>query len=257
MNRIRLALMLAAGLSAAIPARTDQACQDALATIDRATDTLTKMQALLDGIGRGREQAAAIGAPGTAADRGAYVLIDMQSKANHALAQDMNELQGNNLKGVPQGEQRLAGPFFKIGPKIIRLRGAHALTMPDKVEGIPVEAPVSRLHLLHGTGYNVSEGTEIGAYIVHFGDGATERIPIIYGQDIHNWWIAQDQADLKRARVAWKGTNSAAASSQMSIALFDRVWVNPHPEKQVHSIDFVSRNTECDPFLLAVSVEKP
>jgi hypothetical protein len=261
MNRNLLtlcALALLAGPAIATPAQADESTQAALSTLSRAMDTLTKMQTLLDGIQKRSQQAS--GTTPTPYPSGNAVAasgIDIQPKANHSLSQDMNELQGNNLKGLPQGDQKFAGVSFTIGPKVVRLRGAHAQGMPERVEGIPVGAVVGRLHFLHATGYNLNQATEVASYIVHYEDGTSERIPILYGEDIHDWWGAMDPPDLKRARVAWKGSNTAAGSNQMAIALYDRVWVNPHPEKRVSSIDLISRNTECDPFLAAISVEKP
>jgi hypothetical protein len=262
MDRIRLtvlSLALPACLLAALPARTDQACQAALATISRATDTLTKLQDQLAAIETRRQQApsATVTAPGAPEKQGSFVFIDLQPKANHALAQDQHDTEGNNLKGVPQGEQKLAGVSYKIGPRMVHLRGAHAMDLPEKVEGIPIGTAVSRLHFLHGNGYNLDSNTEIGAYLVHYADGTSERIPLLYGEDIHDWWGASDLQNLKRARIAWKGTNPAADSNQMSIYLYALDWINPHPDKPIRSLDIISRNTECDPFLVALSVEKP
>ena len=47
------------------------------------------------------------------------------------------------------------------------------------------------LHLLHATQMSVAPGTEVGAYVVHYDDGSIERIPLIYGRDIVDWWSSQ------------------------------------------------------------------
>src|SRR2546421_7694139 len=127
MDRIRLTVLtltLLSGLVAAIPARTDQACQDALATIAKATDTLRRMQELNAAIQKRQQQtpAVAVTTPGATAGRGAFVSIDIQPQANHELVKDFHDTEGNNLKNVPQGEQNLAGTMFKIGPKMVHLR---------------------------------------------------------------------------------------------------------------------------------------
>ena len=40
------------------------------------------------------------------------------------------------------------------------------------------------------------------------------------------------------------------------IRLYAMVWTNPHPDKPVAAIDFQSAGTECDPFLVALTLEK-
>lgn len=35
----------------------------------------------------------------------------------------------------------------------------------------------------------------------------------------------------------------------------ETVWDNPHPEKEIATIDFESAEAECGPFLVAVSAE--
>ncbi|HLK58153.1 MAG TPA: hypothetical protein VKU00_16420 [Chthonomonadaceae bacterium] len=246
------------GVIGTLPARADKACDVALATIAKANTTLSQLQELGAAI-RKRQQdliAAAPSTPGTPAKAGAFVTLDLQPKANQALSDDLHDEQGNNFKNLPQGEQTLAGVAFKIGPKMVHMRGAHAPNSPDKVEGLPVQGSVSRLHLLHGTGYNLDAATEIGAYIVHYADGTTERIPIVYGEDVRDWWN-EPTPDLKRARLGWTGTNPAAAGNQSSIHLYILDWTNPHPDKPISSLDFTSSNTECDPFLVALSLERP
>jgi len=39
------------------------------------------------------------------------------------------------------------------------------------------------------------------------------------------------------------------------IRLFATTWANPHPEKEVATLDILSAGTECDPFLVAVTLE--
>jgi hypothetical protein len=46
-----------------------------------------------------------------------------------------------------------------------------------------------------GNAFGADDGTEIGAYIVHYTEGTDERIPIIYGKDVRDWWRNSDSAD--------------------------------------------------------------
>jgi hypothetical protein len=189
--------------------------------------------------------------------------IDLQPKANQQLSEDMHGARGNNLDNVPRGEQKMADSRFKIGEKMIHLRGEHVADAPVKVEGIPVDATFDRLHILHSTGYGEGEeqqtvGTEIGAYVVHYADKTSERIPVVYGEDLRDWWDwpNRDDQSVKRAKVAWTGTNAASEGLDRHIRLFAVVWTNPHPEKQVTTIDVESKETMSDPFVLALTLEK-
>jgi hypothetical protein len=191
-----------------------------------------------------------------------FTFVDLQPKANHKLADDLGERAGNNLANVPQGEQKLGDVSFRIGEKMIRLRGIHAADLPEKVEGIPAEATFDRLHILHATRFGedvekpVPDGTEIGAYVVHYADKSVESIPIRYGEELRDWWDHPERPDAKNARIAWSGTNPVADQFMHKIRLFAMVWTNPHPEKPVSAIDFVSNGGECDPFLVALTLEK-
>jgi hypothetical protein len=186
--------------------------------------------------------------------------IDLQGKANQNLSEDLHEAQGNNLENVPRGEQKMAGTSFKIGEKMIHLKSEHVEDAPEKVEAITVDGTFDRLHILHSTGYGeveplMEDGTEIGAYVVHYADKTTERIPIVYGEDVRDWYD-WNRIDVKRGKIAWTGTNAASEGNQRHIRLFALDWNNPHPEKTVATIDVESKVTQCDPFVLAITLEK-
>ena len=52
------------------------------------------------------------------------------------------------------------------------------------------------MHILQSTMFGnacgAPDGTEIGTYIVHYADRTEERIPIIYGKDVRDWWRCSD-----------------------------------------------------------------
>ncbi len=59
------------------------------------------------------------------------------------------------------------------------------------------------------------------------------------------------------ARVAWTGSNdSLEQNAGIKIRLFATTWTNPHPEKEVATLDILSAGTDCDPFLVAVTLER-
>jgi RNA polymerase sigma factor (sigma-70 family) len=188
-----------------------------------------------------------------------YTFVDLQPKGNQRLVDDLGDLVGNNLAGVPQGDQRLGCVPFLIGERLIRVRGTNSPNPPAAVEGIAVGARFDRLHILHSTmfgkGFGVDDGTAIGTYVVRYADRTEERVPIVYGADLRDWWRDSDDAEPSRGKVAWAGRNRAAGE-ESEIRLFCSEWKNPHPDKRVAAIDFETRDTACAPFLVALTLER-
>ncbi len=170
--------------------------------------------------------------------------IDLQPYANRKL-----------MDGLPQGEQTLGGMRFRIGDALIQLAGQKIPNWPEKVLGIHVSQAFARLSILHSTGWGAKQGAAVGQYQVHYEDETTETIPIVYGEDLRDWWSGGDTRELARAIVAWKGTNPAAEAKGRKLALFRMTWENPHPDKKVVSIDYISTLTDAAPFCVAMTVE--
>ncbi len=42
----------------------------------------------------------------------------------------------------------------------------------------------------------------------------------------------------------------------MTVRLFAFTWTNPHPDREIATIDVVSSNSACDPYLIAVTLER-
>jgi hypothetical protein len=103
-----------------------------------------------------------------------FAFVDIQPPGNHAMKDDMGaNFPGNNLSSLPLGEQTLEGTPFKVGGKMIRIRGLNEDVFPERVEGIKVDAKFVKLHILHATEFRVEDGAEdkaIGAYIIHYAD---------------------------------------------------------------------------------------
>jgi len=155
----------------------------------------------------------------------------------------------NNLAALPTGIQTFAGAQFDI-------RGLIGLpARPASVTGIPLHRKFARLHVLHGTGWDDEEATKIGAYILHYADGRQLEMPILYGEDVRNWWHWTGGKEATRATVAWTGPNPQAPARDAFLRLFKRTWDNPRPEVEVESFDFTSTGTRCAPFLIALTVE--
>jgi hypothetical protein len=198
-----------------------------------------------------------------------FVFVDLQPKANQKLADSFGGDKANLLTKLPAGEHTLVGVRYKFGEGVIRLGSKLVDDMPDKVEGIKVGKAFAKLHILHATcfgggpnqagtpGY-VEDGTTVGEYKVRYEDDRVETIPIVYGQDVRDWWYIKGDKTTNRAKIVWKGENEYATQLQSKLRLYETVWMNPRPDQAVRSIDFVSRKTEtaAAPFVVAMSLEE-
>jgi hypothetical protein len=196
-----------------------------------------------------------------------HELIDISAHYNAALtetwhpASNMAGQTGNDLSEMPRGVQTLDGVQFDLrgliqasAARIGNSRGAY----PEAANGIGVGLRCNRLHFLHGTGFVGREGEKIGSYTIHYADGQTNEIPIVYGEDVRDWWAYNGLAkETKRATVAWSGKNKATQANGLGLQLFRRPWDNPRPDVLIESIDFSACKARSIPFLIAISAESP
>lgn len=208
----------------------------------------------------GEAQAQTLPAKAEAAQAQAETItyIDLQPKANQKLKEDFHSDQypGNNLAELPTGKQTFADVKFNIGDGAIQLGSKRVKDKPEKIEGIKVDQKLDRLHILHATGYRAEDDTPIGEYVVHYADKSKETIEIVYGKDVIDWWFYPDSKEVTRGKKAWEGQNEPAKGFDASIRLYLTTWENPHPGKQVVSIDYISTQTDAAPFCVAMTVER-
>ena len=125
-------------------------------------------------------------------------------------------------------------------------------TYPREIKGIKIGRRCTRLHFLHSAGWAADGGTVVGRYVLRYSDGSSQTLPIVYGEDVRDWWIGTDKVvQLKHAQVAWQGLTSNGDA----VRIYKRTWENPQPDREVASIEFISNMTICAPFLLAITVE--
>jgi len=116
----------------------------------------------------------------------------------------------------------------------------------QSVHGIPINRRLTRLHVMQGASYRDRGGNQIGYYVLYFADGQRETLPIIYGQDVSA--EQGNRAQTTRAKVAWPGTRT-------QLPIFTVSWMNPRPDVEIKSLDFVSVMSESSPLLVAITVE--
>jgi hypothetical protein len=193
--------------------------------------------------------------------QGKLYSVDLQQKANVKLAEGNPLNPDNNLEELRVGEQTLGGVKFSIGERLIQLASTEFPGRPEKVEGIRVNRQLKKLFILHatqfGTNGEVVDGTEIANYLVRYEDGSVEKIAVVYGVDVRDFWNHDDSRPVTRGHVVWEGENTASEDLGLTLRLYVTAWENPHPDMTVTSIDYVSTNTTAAaPFCVALTTEE-
>jgi hypothetical protein len=111
---------------------------------------------------------------------------------------------------------------------------------------------------LQGTVWTAKPGETAGWLVWYYGDGNTERVPIVYGRNTARFWAepAQIEGEKDFLEPAWRHHETKEeVSKDRWLRLYRQEWINPRPETVVASLDFVS-NPECRaaPFLIAINV---
>jgi hypothetical protein len=124
-----------------------------------------------------------------------------------------------------------------------------------RVDGIPVQQEAARLHLLLGTFVPEAEGTVIGRLELHYADGETQPLDLVYGRDVRDWWYDPAKADAEMTaggKVVWTGLNPVANDYGRRLRLYLNTRENPRPGVKITSFDFVSAMSKSAPFLCRV-----
>jgi hypothetical protein len=93
----------------------------------------------------------------------------------------------------------------------------------------------------------------IGHYVVRFADGQTHEIPIVYGEDVRDWWTQANEIGQGSAEPVWSGANTTSPDGPM-VSLYMTSWSNPRPDQTIETIDFSSTMENAAPFLVAITL---
>lgn len=168
-------------------------------------------------------------------------------------------------EGTPTGEQRLGGVDFRVGDSAMRVGSRSFPEFPRSASGVAVGRPFRVARFLHATnggafqqpGHPKHEvdGVVVGEYVIRYEDGSAETFPLRYGQEVRDWWNWDSSLPTTNSEVVWNGENPDAAKYGVKVRLYKASWLNPHPEKQVATIDLVSANAKAAPVCFAITVD--
>jgi hypothetical protein len=188
-------------------------------------------------------------------------MVDLGPYFDTSLDDDWFQHAGHNFQEVPKGVQTLDGTPFELRG-LVQLAGTNSLKIagiacPEAVNGIKVGRKAAKINFLQACGFSVPTGTEIGKYVIHYANGETRTVPIVYGKNVLDWW-GHPGSDPKldaNAKEVWKGNAPSPASMGFYIHMIRFTWDNPLPDQEIATIDFVSNITECAPQLMAITLE--
>jgi eukaryotic-like serine/threonine-protein kinase len=172
---------------------------------------------------------------------------------------DVFESYDEDLRDLPRGVVRLDGQTWDIRGMIVT--GFHhdiafsAFRANRSVDGIPVGRTCRRLHFLHAAVHTLLHERISGFYRLHYADGSTARLELVSGEDIGDSDAAHRLSRCSRGSVAWEGGFQVAGRPPSRVRLFHRAFDNPHPEKEIVSMDLVAEGGGVKPFLVALTVE--
>ena len=106
-------------------------------------------------------------------------LMDLASYYN-------STLKDGNLASLPLGVHAYHRAAFDIRG-MIRLAGASSSDYPDSVTGIAINHKGEKIDFLQGAAGRATEDTLVGNYFLHYANGETKSIPLIYGRNIKDF----------------------------------------------------------------------
>ncbi len=171
--------------------------------------------------------------------------VDLRPYANMGFRDDVERNgkggwsdEGNNdLKYFPVGKQILRGIFFDvIDPQTNNGNSCvEPFFMKDRtLRGIKVGKKLEALYFLYGGTYTMGgPGEPMAFYNANYADGQTVKVPIRFGIEINDWWSEPPESAM--VKRAWEGDNGFR--SPIYITHFQ--WRNPHPNREISSIDLV------------------
>lgn len=156
-----------------------------------------------------------------------------------------SSLEDGYLGSLPQGVHSFSRAAFDIRG-MIQLAGIQPSAHPNAVNGIAIDYKGERIDFLQGAAGHAGEDAVIGNYVLHYANGETRKIPLVYGRNIEDSFPGSSRSILTNAATAWTGKN---------VEVFKYTANNPLPGVEIKTMDFVSNNTQAAPFLIAMTIE--
>jgi hypothetical protein len=181
-----------------------------------------------------------------------------------------NELE-MTFEKLPRGIQKVAGLDFDIRGAIQlsastaewlrdgQERGGREL-WPRAVTNIALLPHCSHIHFLQGALGEPGGSPLIGEYRIRYTDGSLVSAPIVLGQNLQLSWRSPSPPgeEVPEAKLAFKLPSARTGANKRGTWgwIYEFTWTNPHPERRLSSLDFVSAEQPAAPFLIAATLEQ-
>lgn len=136
------------------------------------------------------------------------------------------------------------------GKGLIILGGRHRDFFPLESKGIPVGRKAKNLYFLHTMGWGAPKGEVVMTYRISYADGTRLAVPIRSMFEIAPWMSRDGIELIPNAKIGIESNNSDGA-----INLQNYRWKNPHPDKEIRSIDIISSFGGGVPVVAAITAE--
>ncbi len=177
---------------------------------------------------------------------------------------------GHNLANLPATFKRRHGVAFdlrgilqlesgtlpaKWGFPAGTLNERYGSDFQERIEGIAVGQTTAAIHFLTSCqwGLGGEDGATLARFVMHYEDGTDDEMLVQLGADgVRDWIEHVEGLRIDDRVVGWRGPTPAGKVG----ALSELIWKNPHPEKVIKTIDFVSElSPHGAPFLVAITLE--
>jgi len=166
------------------------------------------------------------------------------------------------FSALPRGIQTFDGVTFQIrGPvNIIGTRAAMAGGRElAKISNQPVTGRGKRIHVLHSGDHGSSaNGAFIWRLVLHYADGESKRFDFAYAVHIRNYWWrpnqGEDELSDPNSSITWTGTSMESDRKGARLRLSRTTLLNPKPEVDVRSADYVSLLGQSSAYVFAVTL---
>jgi hypothetical protein len=183
--------------------------------------------------------------------------VDLSRAANLRLSRDKDKpwlgyMTGADMSGVPKGRNRLGRYTFLLPslgrePAAVLLSGRwHAQgNLPSRLV-VPVDATASAVAFATAATLGSAAGSVVAETTVAYDDGTTLSLPWKMGRNV---FAIDDVRTSVGCPVVWEKT----ADGEMPRAIHAHLWLNPHPDKRIRSLQFDSGNSGCALMLFGIT----